>query len=94
MKNVRKNGKKRVIMHPEKMNSYGEELKSLLQLKESPVAVKLISNGLQDNIASEYPKLGRRIRHCQITDHVRHTGEMFTPRLKSNNVKAERRLWV
>ncbi|MDY0267161.1 MAG: DUF169 domain-containing protein [Methanimicrococcus sp.] len=74
-------------MHPEKMNSYGEELKSLLQLKESPVAVKLISNGLQDNIASEYPKLGRRIRHCQITDHVRHTGEMFYTTLEEQQCK-------
>lgn len=74
-------------MDIERINQYGEELKSLLQLKGSPVAVKLIPDGSQGNIASEYAKLERQMRHCQITDHVRQTGEMFYTTLEEQQCK-------
>ncbi|MDR2944894.1 MAG: DUF169 domain-containing protein [Methanosarcinales archaeon] len=74
-------------MNSEQLNVYGAELKSLLQLEGSPVAVKLIPAGSSDETAGKYPKLDRQMRHCQITDHVRRTGELFYATLEEQQCK-------
>jgi Uncharacterized protein conserved in archaea len=74
-------------MSTEKTNSFGSEFKSLLQLSGSPVAVKLIPVGQESEIIDVYQKLDRQLRHCQITDHVRRTGEMFYTTLEEQQCK-------
>ncbi|MCL2549943.1 MAG: DUF169 domain-containing protein [Methanimicrococcus sp.] len=74
-------------MNIEQLNAYGSELKSLLQLSGSPAAVKLIPAGSEKEIIGKYPKLDRQMRHCQITDYVRRTGEMFCTTLEEQQCK-------
>ena len=74
-------------MNIEKLNSIGNELKSLLELKGSPVAVKLIPAGKENDIIAHYPKLDHQIRHCQIADHVRRTGDVFYTTLEEQQCK-------
>ncbi|MDR0768262.1 MAG: DUF169 domain-containing protein [Methanosarcinales archaeon] len=74
-------------MNLEQMNAYGSELKSLLRLEGSPVAVKLIPMGNEDEVIGRFEKLGSQLRHCQITDHVRRTGEMFYTTLEEQQCK-------
>ena len=74
-------------MSTEKINLCGSEFKSLLQLGGSPVAVKLIPVGQENEIVGQYQKLDRQLRHCQITDHVRRTGEMFYTTLEEQQCK-------
>ena len=74
-------------MSTEKTNIFGNEFKSLLQLGGSPVAVKLIPVGRENEIIGQYQKLDRQLRHCQITDHVRRTGEMFYTTLEEQQCK-------
>lgn len=74
-------------MNLEQMNAYGSEIASLLQLKGSPVAVKLIPAGNEEEIIHKYTKIDRAMRHCQLTDHVRHTGDMFYTTLDEQQCK-------
>ena len=74
-------------MNLEQLNAYGSELKSLLQISGSPAAVKLIPVGSEDEIINKYPKLDRQMRHCQITDHVRRTGDMFYTTIEEQQCK-------
>lgn len=64
-------------MNLEQINVYGSELQSLLKLTGSPVAVKLIPAGNEEEAVNKYTKLDHPMRHCQITDHVRRTGEIL-----------------
>ncbi|MCL2141424.1 MAG: DUF169 domain-containing protein [Methanimicrococcus sp.] len=64
-------------MDVQKINEIGNEFKKLLHLDGSPVAVKLIPAGKEGEIPSRYQKLDRQLRHCQIVDHVRRTGDCF-----------------
>jgi len=74
-------------MSIEKTKACGDDLKSLLNLKGSPVAVKLIPVGQESEIINQYPKFDRQFRHCQITDHVRHSGEIFYTTLEEQQCK-------
>lgn len=69
------------------LNAYGEELKELLSLNGSPVAVKLIPAGNEPDIMESYPRLDRQMRHCQMTDYVRRTGETFYTTLEEHQCK-------
>jgi len=62
-------------MDVKKINEIGNVFKNLLHLEGSPVAVKLISG--ENDIPGRYKKLDRQLRHCQIVDHVRRTGDCF-----------------
>ncbi|MDV0447512.1 hypothetical protein MsAg5_14120 [Methanosarcinaceae archaeon Ag5] len=60
------------------LNAYGNELKDLLKLNGSPVAVKLIEPGRESDIPAGMNKIDKQMRHCQMTDYVRRTGESFS----------------
>jgi uncharacterized protein (DUF169 family) len=57
------------------INTYGRELMKCLKLTTSPVAVKLISKG--GEIPEGIKKVNEPMRHCQLVDRVRRTGEEF-----------------
>jgi uncharacterized protein (DUF169 family) len=57
------------------INSYGQELMKCLRLTTSPVAVKLVSKG--GEIPEGIKKVNEAMRHCQMVDRVRRTGEEF-----------------
>ncbi|WNY24720.1 DUF169 domain-containing protein [Methanolapillus millepedarum] len=60
------------------LNAYGNEFKTLLGLKGSAVAVKLVEPGKESDIPAGMNKIDRQMRHCQMTDYVRRTGESFS----------------
>ncbi|MGA9189049.1 MAG: DUF169 domain-containing protein, partial [Methanosarcina sp.] len=62
-------------MDVKEINSYGQELVKCLKLKTSPVAVKLIPTG--GEIPEGIKKVDKAMRHCQLVDRVRRTGEEF-----------------
>ncbi|MGB9131212.1 MAG: DUF169 domain-containing protein [Methanosarcina sp.] len=62
-------------MDIEKINSYGQEMIDCLKLKTSPVAVKLIPTG--NPVPEGMKKVDEAMRHCQLVDRVRRTGEEF-----------------
>ena len=62
-------------MDLKEINSYGQELVECLKLTTSPVAVKLIPKG--DEVPKGIEKVGGAMRHCQLVDRVRRTGEEF-----------------
>jgi len=74
-------------MNFETFSAYGVELKELLQLEGHPVAIKLIPVGQADEITGKFDKLDRMMRHCQITDHVRHSGETFYTTIEEHQCK-------
>ena len=57
------------------INSYGQELVECLKLTTSPVAVKLIHKG--EEVPEGIEKVDEPMRHCQLVDRVRRTGEEF-----------------
>jgi uncharacterized protein (DUF169 family) len=57
------------------INGYGQELVICLKLTTSPVAVKLIPKG--GEIPEGIKKVNEAMRHCQLVDRVRRTGEEF-----------------
>jgi uncharacterized protein (DUF169 family) len=74
--NFNKNVKKRVkSMDITEINSYGRQLVECLKLTTSPVAVKLIPKG--DEVPKGIEKVNGGMRHCQLVDRVRRTGEEF-----------------
>lgn len=62
-------------MDIKEINKHGEELVEYLRLTTSPVAVKLIPNG--GKIPEGIKKVDETMRHCQLVDRVRRTGEEF-----------------
>jgi uncharacterized protein (DUF169 family) len=62
-------------MDLKEINSYGKELVSYLKLTTSPVAIKLIPKG--GEISEGIKKVNEAMRHCQLVDRVRRTGEEF-----------------
>ncbi|MDI9395873.1 MAG: DUF169 domain-containing protein [Euryarchaeota archaeon] len=57
------------------INNYGNEMIECLKLKTSPVAVKLILKG--EKVPEGIKKVDESMRHCQLVDRVRRTGEEF-----------------
>jgi len=62
-------------MDVKEINKYGQELVDCLKLKTSPVAVKLIPKG--GEVPEGMKKVDEAMRHCQLVDRVRRTGEEF-----------------
>ncbi len=62
-------------MDIKEINNYGQELIARLKLKTSPVAVKLLPTG--EEIPEGIKKAEEAMRHCQMIDRVRRTGEEF-----------------
>jgi uncharacterized protein (DUF169 family)/ArsR family metal-binding transcriptional regulator len=62
-------------MDVKEINSYGQKMVEYLELSTSPVAVKLISKGVE--IPSGIKKVDEVMTHCQFVDRVRRTGEEF-----------------
>jgi uncharacterized protein (DUF169 family) len=62
-------------MDTNELNEYGYELIKCLKLTTSPVAVKLIRKG--GEIPDGIKKVDEAMRHCQLVDRVRRTGEEF-----------------
>jgi uncharacterized protein (DUF169 family) len=62
-------------MDVKEINSCGQKIIEYLELKTSPVAVKLISKG--GEIPSAIKKADEVMTHCQFVDRVRRTGEEF-----------------
>jgi len=62
-------------MDLKEINSYGKELVSYLKLTTSPVAIKLIPK--EGEISEGIKKVNEAMRHCQLVDRVRRTGEEF-----------------
>lgn len=57
------------------LNGYGQDIMKCLKLTTSPVAVKLIPKG--GTIPGGIQKVDEAMRHCQLVDRVRRTGEEF-----------------
>ena len=74
-------------MNFEELSAYGNELIELLQLEGHPVAVKLVPAGEDSEIIEKFNKLDHLMRHCQITDHVRRTGDSFYATLEEQQCK-------
>lgn len=62
-------------MDLKEINNYGQKMIECLNLKTSPVAVKLIPKG--DKVPEGIEKVNEAMRHCQLVDRVRRTGEEF-----------------
>ena len=57
------------------INTYGQEIVNCLKLETSPVAVKLVPKG--GEIPEGIQKVDETMRHCQLVDRVRRSGEEF-----------------
>ena len=62
-------------MDIKEINVYGQKLVDCLKLETSPVAVKLIPKG--GEVPEGIKKVDEAMRHCQLVDRVRRTGEEF-----------------
>jgi uncharacterized protein (DUF169 family) len=62
-------------MDIKEINIYGQKLVDCLKLETSPVAVKLIPKG--GEVPDGIKKVDEVMRHCQLVDRVRRTGEEF-----------------
>ncbi len=62
-------------MDIKEINAYGQELVDRLDLKTSPVGIKLIPE--RDEIPEGIEKVGEKMRHCEIIDMVRRTGDQI-----------------
>ncbi|AYK15507.1 DUF169 domain-containing protein [Methanosarcina flavescens] len=62
-------------MDVKEINKYGQEMVECLKLTTSPVAVKLIPKG--GEIPKGITRVDEAMRHCQLVDRVRRTGEKF-----------------
>lgn len=62
-------------MDIKEINNYGQEIVNYLKLETSPVAVKLIPAG--GEIPEGIKKVDEAMRHCQLVDRARRTGEEF-----------------
>jgi uncharacterized protein (DUF169 family) len=62
-------------MDVKEINNYGQEIIDCLKLATSPVAVKLIPKG--GEVPAGMNKVDETMRHCQLVDRVRRTGEEF-----------------
>ncbi|MBP1908753.1 DUF169 domain-containing protein [Methanolobus bombayensis] len=62
-------------MNNEDIQKYGNELKEILQMTTSPVAVHLVR--AEEEIPEDIPHIGETTRHCQMVDNVRRLGTQF-----------------
>jgi uncharacterized protein (DUF169 family) len=62
-------------MNNEDIQKYGNELKEVLQMTTSPVAVHLVR--ADEEIPEDIPHIGETTRHCQMVDNVRRLGTEF-----------------
>ena len=62
-------------MDNEKIQSLGKELRDILQMTTSPVAVHLVQ--ADEEIPTGIPQIDEKTRHCQMVDNVRRLGIQF-----------------
>jgi uncharacterized protein (DUF169 family) len=62
-------------MEIEEINNFGQELIDRLGLKTSPVGIKLIP--IEGEVPEGIEKVGENMRHCEMIDMVRRTGEQI-----------------
>ena len=62
-------------MNNEDIQRLGKELKDVLNISTSPVAVHLVK--ADEEIPEEIPHIGETTRHCQMVDNVRRLGTQF-----------------
>ncbi|MDY0387594.1 MAG: DUF169 domain-containing protein [Methanolobus sp.] len=62
-------------MDNEKIQSLGKELRDILQMTTSPVAVHLVQ--ADEEIPAGIPQIDEKTRHCQMVDKVRRLGAQF-----------------
>lgn len=67
------------------INEYGKEIIELLKLETSPVAVALVPEGTE--VPEKIQKIDESMRHCQMVDRVRKTGEEFFATLEDESCK-------
>jgi len=67
------------------INRLGHELKEILGLKTSPVAVGLAAD--ESDIPQGMDKIDKSTRHCQMVDNVRRTGSAFYTTLDDHQCK-------
>lgn len=72
-------------MEVKEINTCGMELIDLLQLKTSPVAVKLIHEG--EEVPEGIKKADESMRHCQMIDNARRSEEGFYALLEDEKCK-------
>jgi len=72
-------------MELKEINKFGRELKEILNLKTSPVAVGLAVD--ENDIPKGMEKIGESTRHCQMVDNVRRTGSAFYTTLDDHQCK-------
>jgi uncharacterized protein (DUF169 family) len=73
------------IMNNEDIQKYGNELKEVLQMTTSPVAVHLVR--ADEEIPEQIPHVGETTRHCQMVDNVRRLGTEFYATLNDQMCK-------
>ena len=62
-------------MNNEEIQRLGKELIDTLQLKTSPVAVRLVK--ADEELPADVPRITENTRHCQMVDNVRRKGSQF-----------------
>lgn len=67
------------------INEYGKEMIELLKLETSPVAVALVPKDAE--VPKEVQRIDKGMRHCQMIDRVRKTGEEFYAMLEDETCK-------
>ena len=72
-------------MDNEKIQFLGKELRDILQMNTSPVAVHLVS--ADEEIPEDIPHVGETTRHCQMVDNVRRLGDPFYATLEDHQCK-------
>ena len=72
-------------MELKEINRFGRELKEILNLKTSPVAVGLAAD--ENDIPQGMEKIGESTRHCQMVDNVRRNGSAFYTILDDHQCK-------
>ncbi|WP_340818764.1 DUF169 domain-containing protein [Methanolobus sp. WCC4] len=72
-------------MNTEDIQRLGEELKEVLNINTSPVAVHLVKS--DEEIPADIPHIGDTTRHCQMVDNVRRLGTQFYATLEDQMCK-------
>ncbi|WP_407282595.1 DUF169 domain-containing protein [Methanolobus sp. WCC1] len=72
-------------MNNEDIQKYGNELRDILQMNTSPVAVLLVK--ADEKIPKGIPRIDETVRHCQMVDNVRRLGKPFYATLEDHQCK-------
>ncbi|MGB9940669.1 DUF169 domain-containing protein [Methanosarcina sp.] len=67
------------------INEYGREMIELLKLETYPVAVALVPKDAE--VPEKVQRIDKDMRHCQMVDRVRKTGEEFYATLEDETCK-------